>query len=505
LFRQAGIALVCDYSDIPAWLTPPGSCLAGAASTSDPNGDPYDVGPTGGALAGLLLGQFDQDGDGVAGSFDCDDDDDTIYPGAAEVCGDGIDSDCSGGDAADADLDGYEDDSSGTCPAVTAADCDDSDSSINPGATDYSCDGIDSDCSGGDEDDFDGDGYIGLACSGGDDCDDQQSLTFPGAAEICDAADNDCDGSLLADESDADGDGYLGCPGACPPGWGCGDCDDGEATVFPGATELCDGLDNDCDGSANLDAGGEVDDDGDGFRTCDGDCDENDASIFPGAPELCDGLDNDCDGSVDNDVVTQDWYPDNDGDGYGDSGAAAISSCSAVAGSVPNGDDCDDSDPAIYLGAEELCDSLDNNCDQAIDEGCGDDDDSATGDDDDSATGDDDDSATGDDDDSATGDDDDDDTPVGDDDSATGDDDSAAGDDDTTGDDDYTTGGDDDDDTPVGDDDQTTDQSSQPLGCAMSCSLGDSDRSGGQPGRVPAQLLLLLALALAPARRRRTP
>jgi hypothetical protein len=89
---------------------------------------------------------------------------------------------------------------------------------------------------------------------------------------------------------DVDGDGFddLGCGGS--------DCDDLEATVWPGATELCDGLDNDCDGASDFDVLGEVDGDADGYRSCDGDCDDSDANAWPAAPELCDGVDQDCAG-----------------------------------------------------------------------------------------------------------------------------------------------------------------------------------------------------------------
>ncbi len=120
------------------------------------------------------------------------------------------------------------------------------------------------------------------------DCNDLNGAIYPGAIEICDGVDNDCDG--LVDESpDLDGDGFTLCDG---------DCDDADATIYPGAPELCDGVDNDCDGEV---PDSEVDDDGDGFSECQGDCDDTDSSIYPGAPEICDGIDNDCDGLVDTD------------------------------------------------------------------------------------------------------------------------------------------------------------------------------------------------------------
>jgi hypothetical protein len=73
------------------------------------------------------------------------------------------------------------------------------------------------------------------------------------------------------------------------------DCDDQNPAVFPGATEICDGVDNDCDGSLPLD---EQDRDGDGFTPCNGDCDDDEDTVYPIAPEYCDGLDNNCDGDL---------------------------------------------------------------------------------------------------------------------------------------------------------------------------------------------------------------
>jgi MYXO-CTERM domain-containing protein len=133
--------------------------------------------------------------------------------------------------------------------------------------------------------DDDTDGYS--TCDG--DCDDTDDTIFPGAAEVCDGVDNDCD-PATDEDADGDGDGQSLCDG---------DCDDTDADTYDGAPELCDGVDNDCDGALGAD---EMDGDGDGSSICDGDCDDTDDTIYPGAGEDCsDGIDNDCDGDVDGD------------------------------------------------------------------------------------------------------------------------------------------------------------------------------------------------------------
>jgi hypothetical protein len=219
----------------------------------------------------------DLDGDGYAAELDCDDDDAHTFPGAVEYC-DGDDNDCDGTadeaeavDAttwyADSDGDGFGDaeTSAVACEApegYTAddTDCDDSDPNIRPGADEH-CDG-DYNCDGSvNYDDVDGDGFA--AC---EDCDDAEPLAYPGADEYCNGADDDCDGTV--DEADAmdattwyadgDGDGYgdaTTSEAACdaPAGYvvDATDCDDADASVNPGATELCNnGVDDDCDGAA---------------------------------------------------------------------------------------------------------------------------------------------------------------------------------------------------------------------------------------------------------------
>ncbi|MBU6996166.1 MAG: putative metal-binding motif-containing protein [Theionarchaea archaeon] len=149
------------------------------------------------------------------------------------------------------------------------------------------------------------------------------------------------EGYSLADGSDADsdGDGFSAA----------NECDDTDPQVYPGAEEVCDGKDNDCDGQ--IDEGCytcSIDRDGDSFPECN-DCNDNDRSIYPRAMELCDGKDNDCDGLVDEGCCV--CYNDNDRDTYSD--------CN----------DCDDTDPTVYPGAVEVCDGKDNDCDGVIDEG----------------------------------------------------------------------------------------------------------------------------------------
>jgi hypothetical protein len=236
----------------------------------------------------------------------------------------------------DGDGDGY------TAPA----DCDDSDPEVSPGA-DELCNGRDDDCDGlvpESEEDGDGDGWRGC-----EECDDDDATIHPDAEEICDGRDNNCDGELLAEEDDWDGDRSLECD----------DCDDWDDTIYPGAQELCDGKDNDCDGAIPA---SEVDEDGDGALAC-LDCDDAAPERFPEADEVCDGLDNDCDLQVDEWPIDGEyWYPDADGDGYGDDEVGAPY-CSQPPDTIARGGDCDDGDPLINPGAVEVCDDgVDNDC-----------------------------------------------------------------------------------------------------------------------------------------------
>jgi hypothetical protein len=177
------------------------------------------------------------------------------------------------------------------------------------------------------------------------------------------------------------------------------DCDDTDPAVNPGAAEVLDGIDNDCDGQT--DEGLFVDGDGDGFDTTT-DCDDGDASVNPGATEVADGKDNDCDGDVDEGFSAEVCdNVDNDGDGTTDedlpycfAGSPAPntdgSACNAgffdldgdplngcesdTLSTDADGDgfasdvDCDDTDPAVNPGAVEVVDGVDNDCDGDTDE-----------------------------------------------------------------------------------------------------------------------------------------
>ncbi len=218
-------------------------------------------------------------------------------------------------------------------------------------------------------DDADGDGYASA-----DDCDDADASVHPDATESCNDRDDDCDDAIDEDLAfsfwpDADGDGYgdaglqqSGCVQAAGTVVNDDDCDDAAIAVNPGAAERCDGLDNNCSGFADegvlltlyLDADGDgygdVTGTGEGCDATDGlsatndDCDDTNAAAHPGAEEAdcADPTDYDCDGHV--------TYTDVDLDGW----AACL--------------DCDDDDLAISPDAAELCDAVDNDCDDAIDE-----------------------------------------------------------------------------------------------------------------------------------------
>ena len=208
--------------------------------------------------------------------------------------------------------------------------------------------------------DQDGDGYRPMD----GDCDDLDASSSPGAPEECNGYDDNCDGALAPGETDENFDEYLDCEDTDLDGYAYvdGDCDPWDPTVYPGAPELCDGIDNDCDDVVEswdsdlnhdeyLDC---VDTDGDGIPYADGDCDPWDPTVYPGAPELCDGIDNDC-----NDVV-ETWDQDLNFDAYPDCVDTDGDGVSYADG------DCDPWNPYIFPGAEELCDGIDNDCDGIV-------------------------------------------------------------------------------------------------------------------------------------------
>ena len=449
-------------------------------SVTDEDGDGWsaadDCDDADASVGGPSTWYQDADGDGHGGtdtteacdqpagfvdtSDDCDDTDANTYPDAAERC-DGLDNDCDGEideDVTelwyeDADGDGWGSDVTlDACdpPAGYAArdgDCDDTDASVSPNGVEV-CNEVDDDCDGEiDEDaldmgtwyaDADGDGYgYGAAietCDAGDgyvendsDCNDDDPAVNPGAAEICNVIDDDCNGWVDDDDPgltdgdtwyrDADADTY-GDPDtsttACqqPTGYvdDDQDCDDTDADLNPDtvwyADDDGDGLggdtsttgceqpsghvarSTDCDDS-DSDVGDSItwyidyDDDGygstsytaeqcdqpSGYVADDTDCDDADEDVNPGADEVCNDVDDDCDGDVDEDSALDatTWYEDADGDGYGNSSVSDVE-CDQPSGYVEDDTDCDDTDADTYPGARERYDGVDNDCDGDVDD-----------------------------------------------------------------------------------------------------------------------------------------
>jgi len=173
------------------------------------------------------------------------------------------------------------------------------------------------------------------------------------------------------------------------------DCDDSNGEIHPDAIEICDAVDNDCDGQLNEDTLKRpwfADDDGDGYGGVEheelacvspgpgwvelsGDCDDTNAALNPGAVEICNGgIDDDCNTLADNDdfvvdpATAADWFPDVDGDGFGDMIAVPFFGCDPEDGRIDNDLDCNDAEAAVAPGALEVCDELDNDCDGLFDD-----------------------------------------------------------------------------------------------------------------------------------------
>ena len=248
--------------------------------------------------------------------------------------------------------------------------------------------------------DGDGDGFTETD----GDCGPDDPSRFPGAVELCDGQDNDCDGQIDEEPpdrvwfADVDGDGHGE---ATAPVYACtapvqhvadgDDCDDADASIHPNAMERCNDKDDNCNGTvdegapadrtwypdADRDGHGNPDAalaqclaPGDGYVALGDDCDDADPAVSPSTPELCNGLDDDCDHLTDEEptVDPRQWTLDLDGDGYGDD-ATALEQCRRPSGPyVLDGGDCDDGNADRYPGAAEYCNGVDDDCDTLVDD-----------------------------------------------------------------------------------------------------------------------------------------
>ncbi len=162
------------------------------------------------------------------------------------------------------------------------------------------------------------------------------------------------------------------------------DCNDSSASINPGATEVCNGVDDNCSGQ--IDEGVQNtyyrDADSDtygnasvttqactqpsGYVSNNTDCNDGNASIHPGATEVCNGVDDNCNDQIDEGVQNT-YYRDADNDTYGNA-SVTTHTCTLPSGYVSNSSDCNDSNAAINPGAAEVCNGVDDNCNTLIDE-----------------------------------------------------------------------------------------------------------------------------------------
>ena len=301
------------------------------------------------SLVAVFAMGCDQDGDGTSDEYDCAPDNADIHPGAEEVC-DGIDNNCDGSvdDGmllyfyGDADADGFG----------------------NHGLRIEACEAPE--------------GYL----ADNTDCDDTDAAVYPGASEVCDDIDNDCDN--LVDDSDPDvdlstagtfyadhdGDTYGAGPGvescSTPVGFvdNADDCDDASSAITPETVWYgdldADGFGSDVYTQASCEQP-------DGYARVGGDCDDLEAEVNPKAQEYCDEVDNNCDGEVDEAAAldSSTWYQDDDGDEWGTS--ATVIACWEPDGYAAVDGDCDDTDAATNPGQTEVCDGVDRDCDGTVD------------------------------------------------------------------------------------------------------------------------------------------
>jgi hypothetical protein len=345
----------------------------------------------------------------VALDNDCNDDDDAVLPGEDEIAGDGVDQNCDEIELCyrDRDNDGYRTDETFVSSNIAcdgdgeasasdpADDCNDSNDETYPGAPE-TCNGVDDNCGGGPDEggtcagepcDYNGlsAGVCGLArLDGGGVC--AQPANF--GADVCDGLDNDCDGDTDEEDTRVGAACVTGNPGICGPGTGA--CSDGRFACNANTvatTETCDGADNDCDGSTDEGVTTtyfrDQDNDGygatangtiqacslpAGYRTTSNDCNDNVTTVNPGATETCNGVDDNCVGGIDEGVRTT-YYRDQDNDGYGSTLNGTTQACSVPAGYRTTSNDCNDNVTTVNPGATETCNGIDDNCVGGIDEG----------------------------------------------------------------------------------------------------------------------------------------